>query len=208
MSEHPVPQSGAVLGGDVGWSMKLKSSAACYLEFDKSGASVHTTRFTAQPSELEQLLSDLVGHRPLLAAAFDGPFRRDLDHIGIYRTCEKVLTVRLAPHIGKPGQANAGNGRKLNDATNAFVRTALRMGCIAEARHPAAVHRCAVAEAFPTTFLGVMLDEDFGKPSKARSDCYFERLHDRQPGRSAGRACRDATTRTAVAEATSRLPQP
>jgi len=176
MSDHLLPESGAVLGADVGRSKKLKHSAICCLAFDNATTSIQTSRFTAEPNEIEQSFSLLVGHRPLLAAAFDGPFRRDLDHIGIYRICEKVLTVYLAPHIGKPGQSSSGNGCKLNDATNGFVGAALRIGCIAEAHHLAAVHPGAVVEAFPTTFLGVMLDAGLGKPSKARSDCYFELL--------------------------------
>lgn len=176
MSHHLLPQSGAVLGGDVGWSEKSRTSAACYLEFDLDGASVETRRFTAQRTDLEQSLCVLVRHRPLLTAAFDGPFRRDLDQIGVYRRAEKVLTLRLAPHIGKPGQSNSGNGVKLNGAANAFVKAALRMGCIAEARYSAVVHPRAVAEAFPTSFLGVMLAEGFREPRKARSDSYFERL--------------------------------
>ena len=146
------------------------------MAFDEAGASVQTARFTARPAELEESLSALVDDRPLLAAAFDGPFRRDLDEIGVYRAADRVLTVRLAPHIGKPGQSNSPNGRKLNGAANAFVRAALAMGCIAEARYLAAVHPCAVAEAFPTSFLGVMLGEGFPRGTKRRSDKYFERL--------------------------------
>jgi hypothetical protein len=176
MGHHLLPQCGAVLGGDVGWSQKRKTSAACYLEFDEAGASVQTARFTARATDLEQSVSALIDHRPLLSAAFDGPFRRDLDEIGVYRAAEKVVTVRLAPHIGKPGQSNSPNGLKLNGATNAFVKTALRMGCIAEARYSAVVHPRAVAEAFPTSFLGVMLAQGFREPRKARSDSYFERL--------------------------------
>jgi hypothetical protein len=176
MSHHLLPQCGAVLGGDVGWSEKRKTSAACHLQFHRDGVSLQTVRFTAKPTDVAQSLSALVDDHPLLAAAFDGPFRRDLDEIGAYRAADRVLTRRLAPHIGKPGQSNSPNGLKLNGATNAFVKTALEMGCIAEARYLARVHPCAVAEAFPTSFLGVMLDEGFPRGTKRRSDRYFERL--------------------------------
>ena len=196
MSHHLLPESGAVPGGDVGWSEKSKTSAACVLEFDRDGVSVQKTRFTAQPTILAESLPDLVGHRPLLAAAFDGPFRRDVDQIGVYRACEKVLTVRLAPHIGKPGPSNAPNGRKLNAAANAFVKAALAMLredlrgetvlCVVEAHHLATLHPRAVAEAFPTSFLGVMLDDGLREPGRARSDSYFERLTQPGGGRLAG----------------------
>jgi hypothetical protein len=177
MSHHLLSQSGAVLGCDVGWSEKRKSSAACYLAFDRDGASIQIApRFTAKRTDLEKSLAALVGRRPLLAAAFDGPFRRDLNQIGVYRACERVLTVGLAPLIGKPGQSSSPNGRKLNVAANAFVKTALAMGCIAEADHLAAIHPSAVAEAFPTSFLGTMLEDGFHKPRRTRSDSYFERL--------------------------------
>jgi hypothetical protein len=156
------------------------------LAFDGEGRTVERTPFTARPTDLAQSLSALVRNRPLLAVALDGPFRRDLDQIGVYRACERVLAVRLAPHIGKPGQSNSPNGRKLNDAANAFVKAALAMGCIAEGHHVAAVHPYGVAEAFPTSFLGVMLDGGFREPGRARSDSYFERLTQPGGGRLAG----------------------
>jgi hypothetical protein len=73
VGRHLLPKCCAVLGGDVGWSAKRKSSAGCYLVFDEASATVKTTRFTAQPTDLSQSLSDLVSRRPLLPAAFDGP---------------------------------------------------------------------------------------------------------------------------------------
>lgn len=182
MSQRFLPDSGAVLGGDVGWSLSRDTSAACYLAFDRVGASIETIRFTADPAHLTGSLSVLIGHRHLLAAAFDGPFRRNLDQIGVYRACESVLTVRFCSHIGKPGQSSLPNGRKLNSATNAFVTAALSLSRIAEAHHQAAVHPFAVAEAIPTSFLGVMLDQGFREPGKPRSDSYFERLTTDQRG--------------------------
>jgi hypothetical protein len=158
----------------MGWSEERESSAACYLAFNHDGACVETDRFRA--SVLAKRLSALVSNRSLLAAAFDGPFRRDLDEIAVYRACERVLTIGLAPHIGKPGQSSSPNGRELNRAANACVRAALAMACVAEANHLAAIHPFAVVEAFPTSFLGVMLDAGCCGAGKIRSDSYFERL--------------------------------
>ena len=41
--------------------------------------------------------------RPIVAAAFDGLIRRSFEIIGRYRTAERMLTRRLRPLIGKPG---------------------------------------------------------------------------------------------------------
>jgi hypothetical protein len=56
----------------------------------------------------------------LTAAAFDGPLRSGLDLIGRYRVAERMLTRRLQPHIGKPGQSSAPVGKLLNENRRGF----------------------------------------------------------------------------------------
>ncbi|MEZ5667614.1 MAG: hypothetical protein R3F55_09320 [Alphaproteobacteria bacterium] len=168
--------AGFVLGLDVGWSTARRSSAACLLGWTAHAVEADIVRFTADPADYMPRLAALVGERPLLAAALDGPLRGDLAEIGRYRLGERLLTRGLARHIGKPGQSNSPNGRILNRAASAYARHLLDRFAIADSRHAAAIHGRAVAEAFPTSFLGTMLDAGFRERGRARSDSYFVRL--------------------------------
>lgn len=173
-----LPTSGAVVGIDVGSSPTRRSSAVCVLEWTADHLCWTINRFRALPEERDAVISETIGERAVLAAAFDGPFRGALDEIGMYRTAERVLTLRaFRERIGKPGQSSTPVGRALNSATNACVRSVL-LHHVAPASHAGAVHRLAVAEAFPSSFMGVMLEgPDCPKVQRGnRSDVYFEML--------------------------------
>lgn len=168
---------GAVLGYDVGWSLQRASSAACLLAWDARSARLSLRRFTAQPAAVRAAVGDLAGGRRLLAAAFDGPLNATLSEIGLHRQGDRILTVGIARHIGKPGQCNVPNGRRLNAAANEAVHAVLAAADVAPAAHAAAIHACAIAEAFPTSFLGLLLDAgQTGRDGwRARSDLYYVR---------------------------------
>jgi hypothetical protein len=173
-----LPVSGAVVGIDVGSSPLRRSSAVCLLEWTAQRYRWTIRRFRALPEERDEVIGETIGERALLAAAFDGPFRGALDEIGVYRTAERVLTQRpFRERIGKPGQSSTPVGRALNNATNDCVRSVLRHH-VAPASHAGAVHRLALAEAFPSSFMGVMLDgPDWPAVRRGdRSDVYYERL--------------------------------
>jgi hypothetical protein len=171
------PGAGAVLGYDVGWSLMRASSAACLLEWDARSVRLTLRRFTAAPDAAAVALRPLIGGRSLQAAAFDGPLSRSLGEIGLHRIGDAILTRGIARHIGKPGQCNVPNGRRLNAATNAAAQCVLALAQVAPASHAAAIHASAVAEAFPTSFLGMLLEvEDTGRDGwRARSDVYYAR---------------------------------
>ncbi len=167
-----VPESGQVLGIDVGWSEKKKTTGACVLKWDARVVTLGLDRIaTADSLQVERLAPGEV-----LALAVDGPLRGALDEIGVYRDAEMMLTRGFAARIGKPGQSSSGNGRKLNAAANAVVRAALSGLQIARSQHDARIHELAVAEAFPTSFLGVMLDEGCVPAHGQRSDAYYLHL--------------------------------
>ena len=115
-------------------------------------------RFRATPEERAEVMGAVIGETQLLAAAFDGPFRGALDIIGFYRRAEWVLTrPEFRRRIGKPGQSSAPIGKLLNEHTNSCVQAALpRVGL---AQHAGAIHRKAVVEAFPNSFIGLMLHQ-------------------------------------------------
>ncbi|MCI0627634.1 MAG: HD domain-containing protein [Acidobacteria bacterium] len=171
-----MPEEGAVLGVDVGWSEHQRSSAACLLRWSRAHLELRCKLFTAQPDDLRKGLSEILAGSNVLAAAIDGPIRGQLDEIGIYRSAERTVTRQLAKHIGKPGQSSSANGRKLNHAANSVASLLLELGAVGPASHEAAIHDQAIVEAFPTSFLGVMLDSGYRKKGQARSDSYFETL--------------------------------
>lgn len=174
-----IPSSGAVLGVDVGYSVSRASSAICRLEWDEVQIRWRFRRFRFEAGERRRAIDEITEQRKLLAAAFDGPFRADLREIGAYRSAERILTRGIGRIIGKPSQSNSPVGRKLNCATNVAVKEVLNRTCLARASHAAAVHEFAVVEAFPSTYMGLMLPEGHelnGGPRGKKSDRYFEKL--------------------------------
>lgn len=154
-----LPHTGAVLGIDVGWSEKRATSAVCRLDWDVGSITWDPPiRFRALETERVQSIRHCGADRQLLAIAIDGPLKRNFPIIGRYRIAEKMLTCKLATFIGKPGQANVPNGKKLNEHANLCATTVVSTCGVAASRSDIAVHSQAIAEAFPTTFLGLMLD--------------------------------------------------
>ncbi|WP_417310055.1 hypothetical protein [Devosia sp.] len=172
-----LPATGDVLGVDVGMSPTRRSSAVCRLSWTPTRVSWVIRRFRATPEERQAAMAETIGTAQLLAAAFDGPFRAALDIIGVYRACERLLTRRdFRTRIGKPGQSSAPIGRALNEHTNYCIRRALPH--VADARHPGAIHGKAVVEAFPSSFMGLMLaaPETIAVTRGNRSDLFFRHL--------------------------------
>jgi hypothetical protein len=174
-----LPVEGAVGGVDIGWSEKRRSSAAAQLSWNNNKITWQVERFRATDTDRKTAF-DRIFNQPLLAAAFDGPLTTGLMPVTRYRFAERMLTAGFQPLIGKPGQANAPNGIKLNDHAIRCALALISMHKLAEARHVHFIHSLAVVEAFPTSFLGVLLQQPFGVRSrrKKHSDNFFEILAD------------------------------
>ena len=169
---------GSVLGIDVGWDRKRKSSAVCRLSWTDREIDWKIGRFIATDYDREKTISQIAGDHLLLAVAIDGPLRYGFDQIGHYRSAERLLTRgELPKRIGKPGQSSSPNGKNLNIQANKSAEFVKQHCRIREAYHNAKIDRYAIVEAFPTTFLGVMIENpallDY---SKKRSDRYFIHL--------------------------------
>src|SRR5271165_419801 len=95
-----------------------------------------------------------------------------------YRSAERMLTRGLNSKIGKPGQANAPVGKRLNDATNICAKIVRSQCRLAPAMHATRIDRLAIVEAFPSTFLGLLLaDPSTVKVRRGnRSDVFFQHL--------------------------------
>lgn len=116
--------------------------------------------------------------RRIVAAAFDGPIRRGFDIIARYRTAERMLTRKLGLLIGKPGQSNAPVGKLLNQHANECVRCLLDDSDLHDARHRVSIDQKSVVEAFPSTFLGMMIEHPQQVAARRgdRSDTFFKHL--------------------------------
>lgn len=171
-------ESGAVIGIDVGCSPARRSSAICRLEWSATTISWEIARFRAAEPERENAIATLAAGRPILAAAFDGPIRRGFEIIGRYRTAERMLTRRLRPLIGKPGQSSAPVGRLLNHHANECVRHLVQYADLHAAGHGIAIDDRAIVEAFPSSFLGLMIADPVHLAARRgdRSDTFFQYL--------------------------------
>jgi hypothetical protein len=172
-----LPQSGSVLGVDVGWSLKQRSSAICRLDWTDADIGWTVQHFTGQQEIRQQAVSNLAGSCLLQAAAFDGPLRGDLAIIDRYRLAERLLSCpEIASRISKPGSSRSPVSRLLNHHTNQLAQLVLDNAEVAPATHDHAIHQSAICEAFPSSFLGLMLADPIKGARQKRSDRYFEIL--------------------------------
>lgn len=169
---------GAVIGIDVGCSPTRRSSAICRLDWTATSVAWDITRFRATEPEREDAIRGLAGGHDIAAAAFDGSLRRGFDIIGRYRPAERMLTRRLQKLIGKPGQSSTPLGKSLNHHANACVRHVLTHAKVRDARHGTAIDAKAVVEAFPSSFLGLMIADPVALAARRgdRSDLFFRHL--------------------------------
>ncbi len=169
-----------MLGIDVGYSQRRRSSAACVLCWNADEVEWSMARFRAIEPERTESIRRLTTGTSLLAAAFDGPIGAGLETIGSYRMAERMLTRRLGKKIGKPGQSNSPFGRLLNQAASDYAHIVVKECEVAPATHAAAIHEKALVEAFPSAFMGMMIaePETLDVARNNRSDRYFERLRD------------------------------
>lgn len=169
--------SGAVAGIDVGFSTKRKSSAICRLWWDGSSFDWEIDRYRATEEERGAAFRKIIGGHRLLAIALDGPLRSGFDLIENYRLAERMLTVRLAKTIGKPGQSNSPSGKSLNAEANVCAALARTVAEVRDARHARRIDPLAIVEAFPSSFLGLMLPSPAPPVTRGkRSDVFFSIL--------------------------------
>ncbi|UJW87040.1 hypothetical protein [Devosia sp. SL43] len=172
-----LPETGSVLGIDVGWSLRNASSGICRLDWDGATVTWTIRHFTGHADTRRDMVMEVCGAQHLLAAALDGPLRGDLAVIDRFRLAERALSNKaIASRISQPGSSRSPVGRLLNHHTNEFARLLLERGMIAEASHPHAIHKVALAEAFPTGFLGLLHSDPQKGPRQKRSDRYYEAL--------------------------------
>jgi len=166
-----------VAGVDIGFSTTRRSSAICKLWWDIDSIGWSIRRYRATPWERETAFREFLDRTELNAVAFDGPIRSGFDQINKYREAERVLTKEgLRQKIGKPGQSNSPVGKRLNQETNLCAKLALRFARISNAEHVQKIHECSIVEAFPSTFLGLMISDPVATVRAKRSDDFYKAL--------------------------------
>jgi hypothetical protein len=132
-------------------------------------------RFRAVEPERTDTIAAVADGLSLACAAFDGPLRRGFEGIGRYRTAERMLTRRIGRRIGKPGASSAPVGMLLNAHANACASAVLQHCDVALAPHATRIDDRAVVEAFPSSFLGVLIDDPSTLAARRhnRSDLFF-----------------------------------
>jgi hypothetical protein len=171
-------ENGSVIGIDVGCSPTRRSGAICRLDWSATAVSWEVARFRAAEPEREQVIAQVAGQRPIVAAAFDGPIRRGFQIIGRYRAAERMLTRRLRPLIGKPGQSSAPVGKLLNHHANECVGYLVQHADLHPAVHGVPIDDRALVEAFPSSFLGMMIADPISLAARRgdRSDIFYKHL--------------------------------
>jgi len=156
------------------------------LVWDQERVDLSLVRFTAKQEDVRTSLTRTLNGRSVKTAALDGPLRNDLNTIGVYRAAEQILTRQLWRHIGKPAQSSTPNGIELNVAANSVARILIEIGAVEIARHEGNILPVSIVEAFPTTFLGVMLKAGFPVKRGKRSDSYYKHLTAGESGGALG----------------------
>ncbi len=147
-----IPERGAVLGIDVGFSGTGRTTGLCLLTWDED----LLTWQTAVTGTADEVRTAAL--RPLLekvdrvnVVAIDGPIRPDLVCVPAYRCSESLLSRGIFQRRGKPGASHFGFGWDLHCAATAMAKLVARV---------AGVPADAFVEAFPNGFLAVLHDDD------------------------------------------------
>lgn len=174
-----LPESGRVLGIDVGYSLTKRTTAFCCLSWTRDRVDWSGSTATAEHLCREEALRAVRGQDEsgFASLAIDGPLRPGLHECYAYRTAECVLSRGAFQKRGKPGQTNAGSGPQLHKHATFLAKMVLRYCPVDAAQMPFSASSAGVYEAFPNLFLGVLCAErEYPvRPSKGRhwTDCLF-----------------------------------
>lgn len=172
-----LPESGSVLGIDVGFSPKKRTTAFCCLSWDRERLESKHACATADYELRHQALGDVLsGRSEVMAVAIDGPLRPSLPVVREYRTAECVLSRGAFQKRGKPGQTHAGSGPKLHDHATQLARLVPEHGCSPATTMPFSIVGHGIYEAFPNLFLGVLCDETKYPVRPEKGRCWTDSL--------------------------------
>lgn len=174
-----LPMRGKILGIDVGYSPKRKSTAFCVLSWDAHKVHWAFERADKDTEMRRSALRNLLDYREeILAVAIDGPLRHGLRrNTQYYRAAESLLSRGNFQQRGKPGPTNGGSGRQLHGEATALAKFAREELSVARTTHFPAIHEHGIVEAFPNLFLGVLCDEIDYPPRPAKKRKWTDDLY-------------------------------
>ena len=169
------------LGIDVGYSQGRASTGLCLLELNQG-----RLRWACRNTGLEdaQRRRDLRGLIPkgtrISAVSIDGPLGQNLERVAYYRAADALLARGLFQRRCKPGPTNSPTGQALNSHATKLANIVLELMrdehlYLQEATHPHYIHERRIVEAFPNSFLGVLLHSEYfaNLPSRGKRFDHF-----------------------------------
>lgn len=156
-----LPEEGAVLGIDPGYSATAASTGFCCLWWNRDQVDWRCAHATMREDDRRRALESVLGRidRPLLAAAIDGPLRPGLRLAYRQRCPDALLGLGVLQKRGKPGHTNSPDGWQLHSAATGLAHLVEDWCDIAPATWPHPVSQRQMAETFPNLFLGFLCDE-------------------------------------------------
>ena len=178
MSSVGVRPTGSVLGIDVGWSPRKKTTCICLLAWDISTARLTFRLVGADGVERRTAVRDLARECGELAAvAIDGPLTSGLRSIRHYRSAEALLSRGTLQRRGKPGQTSSPTGLQLHAHATSLAQLVIEELSIALSSHPQSIHERCVVEAFPNMFMAAIVPEgSLTVLKRDASDRYWDTL--------------------------------
>ena len=165
----------AVLGIDVGYARKERTTGLCLLTIDDTSIQWRLLNTGTEKSLRRDDLKCLVPKgTALLGVGIDGPLASKLALVEHYRSAEALLSRGLFQKRCKPGQTNVPTGQNLHRHATELAKLVIKLKgaghlTIAKALHPDPVCGYCIVETFPNAFLGVLLsDDNFPDPRPKR----------------------------------------
>jgi predicted RNase H-like nuclease len=160
-----LPESGAVLGVDIGWDKKKKTTSVCLISWSNVSVSIEISpnilfKYSDQDDAkaVAKAAKKLANGKILSITAIDGMIMPDLSKAPKkYRYAEQCLSRGAFKKFGKPGQASSGNGQKL--ATQASI-VAQELGRTLDLGTTTSLISGQIIEAFPNAFLATLLSDE------------------------------------------------
>lgn len=174
-----LPESGAVLGIDTGWSETAATTGVCVFSWDQERVfPPRLSRIRTNEKDRRQMIG-AIGH--VVAIAIDGPLARKFGIINRHRATEAILSRGVLQKRGKPGSTNSTLGRHLHRHSTNLARLALELARISCERAGDG-GQSGIVEAFPNLFLGALhSDSDYPRRcrrGKSWTDLLFPRVLD------------------------------
>jgi predicted nuclease with RNAse H fold len=170
--------SGSVLGVDVGFSSRARTTCFCLLRWTESIAALTFSLAGVETDERRQRLRELLKQNlglDLDGAAIDGPLTHGLRRITHYRAAEALLSRGVLQFRGKPGQTSSPTGLMLHRHATELAEVVLSETVLACSKHYQAIHEKCLVEAFPNMFLAALIPEaNFPGLNRDASDRYWE----------------------------------